>query len=31
MCPEEWKQFLISELERLNDQKDIHEAEVMNK
>jgi tryptophan synthase beta chain len=29
--PEEWKQFLISELERLNDQKDIHEAEIMNK
>ena len=29
--PEEWKQFLISELERLNDQKDIHEAELMNK
>ena len=27
--PEEWKQFLISELERLNDQKDIHEAELM--
>ena len=24
--PEEWKQFLISELERLNDNKDIHEA-----
>jgi tryptophan synthase beta chain len=29
--PAEWKQFLISELERLNDQKDIHEAEIMNK
>ena len=29
--PEEWKQFLISELERLNDQKDIHEADLMNK
>ena len=29
--PEEWKQFLISELERLNDQKDIHEAKLMNK
>ena len=29
--PEEWKQVLISELERLNDQKDIHEAELMNK
>ena len=29
--PAEWKQFLISELERLNDQKDIHEAELMNK
>ncbi|MBQ6058048.1 MAG: tryptophan synthase subunit beta [Treponema sp.] len=29
--PAEWKQFLISELERLNDQKDIHEADLMNK
>ncbi|MCR5172807.1 MAG: tryptophan synthase subunit beta [Treponema sp.] len=29
--PAEWKQFLISELERLNEQKDIHEAEIMNK
>ena len=29
--PVEWKQFLISELERLNDQKDIHEADLMNK
>ena len=27
--PEEWKQFLISELERLNDNKDIHEAAQM--
>ena len=27
--PAEWKQFLISELERLNDSKDIHEAKLM--
>lgn len=27
--PEEWKQFLISELARLNDEKDIHDAERM--
>lgn len=27
--PVEWKQFLISELERLNDAKDIHDAELM--
>lgn len=29
--PEEWKQFLGAELERLNDAKDIHDAEIMNK
>ena len=29
--PVEWKEFLISELERLNDSKDIHEAELMRK
>lgn len=28
--PEEWKQFLVSELERLNDEKDIHDAKIMN-
>ena len=27
----EWKEFLISELERLNESKDIHEAELMRK
>ncbi|MCR5613304.1 tryptophan synthase subunit beta [Treponema sp.] len=27
--PAEWKQFLVSELERLNDEKDIHDAKVM--
>lgn len=29
--PNEWKQFLNAELERLNNDKDIHEAEIMNK
>lgn len=29
--PEAWKQFLGAELERLNDAKDIHDAEIMNK
>lgn len=29
--PEEWKQFLISELERLNESKDIHDANSMVK
>ena len=29
--PAEWKEVLISELERLNDSKDIHEAELMRK
>ena len=29
--PAEWKQFLESELERLNDEKDIHDAKVMHK
>jgi len=29
--PQEWKQFLISELERLEESKDIHDAEVMSK
>lgn len=28
--PSKWKQFLISELERLNDAKDIHDAELMD-
>jgi tryptophan synthase beta chain len=28
--PEEWKRFLVSELERLNDNKDIHQAKSMN-
>lgn len=27
--PAEWKQFLKSELERLNDEKDIHDAKIM--
>ena len=29
--PAEWKQFLSAELDRLNTEKDIHEAEIMNK
>lgn len=28
--PEEWKKFLVSELERLNENKDIHQAKIMN-
>ena len=28
--PEEWKKFLAAELERLNDNKDIHQAKSMN-
>ena len=28
--PAEWKQFLVSELDRLNDGKDIHDAEIMD-
>lgn len=28
--PEEWKKFLVSELERLNDNEDIHQAKSMN-
>ena len=28
--PEEWKKFLASELERLNENKDIHQAKIMN-
>ena len=29
--PEQWKEFLVSELERLNESKDIHDAKVMTK
>lgn len=29
--PAEWKQFLSAELDRLNTEKDIHDAEIMNK
>ena len=29
--PEQWKEFLVSELERLNESKDIHDAELMTK
>ena len=29
--PEQWKEFLVSELERLNESKDIHDAKLMTK
>lgn len=29
--PEQWKEFLVSELERLNESKDIHDAKIMTK
>ena len=29
--PEQWKEFLVSELERLNESKDIHDAKLMSK
>lgn len=29
--PEQWKEFLVSELERLNELKDIHDAKLMTK
>lgn len=29
--PEQWKEFLVSELERLNESKDIHDARLMTK
>lgn len=29
--PQQWKEFLVSELERLNESKDIHDAKLMSK
>lgn len=29
--PDQWKEFLVSELERLNESKDIHDAKLMTK